>query len=197
MRRFELVAGPEPAPQARRLGELPVGAAVITGGGNLRAQVLVHAIVRSVDEPVPENSLRRALQNGPRRRAGWGIERVEVPALRTGGGNLRAQFLVHAIVRSMDEPVSENSVRRALQNGLRRLSEWAIESVAMPPLGTGAGNLDAEDSARTMVVTLLEHMRDAAHPSEVEIRVESEYEREAFERALTMHGNASPAADTQ
>ncbi len=144
MRRFELVAGPEPAQQARRLGELPVGSAVITGGGNLRAQ-----------------------------------------------------FLGHAIVRSMDEPVSENSVRRALQNGLRRLSEWAIESVAMPPLGTGAGNLDAEDSARTMVVTLLEHMRDAAHPSEVEIRVESEYEREAFERALTMHGNASPAADTQ
>ncbi|HEU5210684.1 MAG TPA: macro domain-containing protein [Longimicrobiales bacterium] len=144
MRRFELAAGPEPAEQAHRLGELPVGSAVITGAGNLRAQ-----------------------------------------------------FLVHAIVRSMDEPVSGHGVRRALQNGLRRIAEWAIESVAMPPLGTGAGNLDAEESAQTMITTLLEHMREAAHPSDVEIRVDSDYERDAFERALAMHGNASSAADTQ
>ncbi|MHB1169851.1 MAG: macro domain-containing protein [Longimicrobiales bacterium] len=141
MRRFELAAGPEPAEQARRLGELPVGSAVITGAGNLRAQ-----------------------------------------------------FLVHAIVRSIDEPVSAQTVKRALQNGLRRLSEWAIESVAMPPLGTGAGNLDAEESAQTMVPALLEHMRDASHPSQVEIRVDSEYERDAFERAVAMHDGASSGA---
>jgi O-acetyl-ADP-ribose deacetylase (regulator of RNase III) len=116
-------------------------------------------------------------------------------AVITGAGSLRAQFMVHAIVRSVDEPVSEHGVRRALQNGLRRLSEWAIDSVAMPPLGTGAGNLDAEESAQTMVTTLLEHMRDAEHPSAVEIRVDSEYEQQAFERALAMHGNASPATD--
>ncbi len=140
MRRFELAAGPEPAEQARRLGELPVGSAVITGGGNLRAQ-----------------------------------------------------FLVHAIVRSVDEPVTVPGVKRALQNGLRRLAEWAIDSVAMPPLGTGAGNLDAEESARMMVSTLHEHMRAATHPSDVEIRVDSEYEREAFERAVAMHERVPPA----
>lgn len=142
MRRFELAAGPEPAEQARRLGELPVGSAVITGAGNLRAQ-----------------------------------------------------FIVHAIVRSMDEPVTAPGVRRALQNGLRRLAEWAIDSVAMPPLGTGAGNLDAEESAHMMVEVLSEHMRDATHPSAVEIRVDSAYEREAFAHAVAMHGGASPATD--
>src|SRR5690606_34790560 len=67
MRRFELAAGPEPAEQARRLGELPVGSAVITGAGNLRAQFIVHAIVRSMDEPVTAPGVRRALQNGLRR----------------------------------------------------------------------------------------------------------------------------------
>ena len=144
MRRFELAAGPEPAEQARRLGELPVGSAVITSAGNLRTQ-----------------------------------------------------FMVHAIVRSMDEPVSAPGVRRALQNGLRRLAEWAIDSVAMPPLGTGAGNLDVEESAQMMIEALTEHMREATHPSAVEIRVDSEYDREAFAHAVAMHGGTPPATDVR
>lgn len=130
-RRLELAAGPALAEQCRRLGELPVGSAAITGAGDVGAE-----------------------------------------------------FMVHVVVRSPDEPVSPAGVRRALVNGLRRLSEWGIESVAMPPLGTGAGNLDAEESARLMVPTILEHRRSATRPSRVVILVDSEYELEAFRRVL-------------
>lgn len=133
-RRLEVVAGPSVAEQCARLGELPVGSAVITAAGDL---------------PV--------------------------------------QFLVHAVVRSTDEAVSPGGVRRALQNGLRRLAEWGIDSVALPPLGTGAGNLDAEESAQTMLPVIVEHMRTSGHPSTVDIVVDSEYERAAFERAVAMH----------
>jgi O-acetyl-ADP-ribose deacetylase (regulator of RNase III) len=138
MRRLEMAAGPQVLEQCERQGELPVGSAVITGAGDLPAQ-----------------------------------------------------FMVHAIVRSRDEPVSVSGVRRALQNGLRRLSEWAIDSVAVAPLGTGAGNLDAEESAETMVPAILEHMREAAYPKQVELIVESEYERDAFARALALHTAAA------
>ena len=144
MRRLEVAAGDEVLEQCRRLGELPVGSAVITGAGALDAQ-----------------------------------------------------FMVHVIVRSLDEPVSVSGVRRALQNGMRRLSEWAIDTVAVAPLGTGAGNLDAEESAQAMIPALVEHMRDAAYPKQVEIVVDSEYEREAFERAVAMHDQPVDAeADT-
>ncbi|HEX7117621.1 MAG TPA: macro domain-containing protein [Longimicrobiales bacterium] len=130
-RRLELAAGPALAEQCRRLGELPVGSAAITGAGVLRAE-----------------------------------------------------FMVHVVVRSAEEPVTPAGVRRALVNGLRRLTEWGIESVAMPPLGTGAGNLDAEESARIMVPAILEHQRGPARPLRVAIVVESEYELEAFRRVV-------------
>jgi O-acetyl-ADP-ribose deacetylase len=128
MRRLELAAGPTLEAQCSRLGELPVGSAVIT------------------------------------------------PA----GGALHVQLMVHVIVRSAVEPVSEAGIVRALQNGLRRLAEWGVESVALPPLGTGAGNLDAEDSARLMLPLLLEATAREGGLARVEIVVDSAYELEVF-----------------
>lgn len=131
MRRLEQAAGEVLQAHCARLGELPVGSAAIT------------------------------------------------PA-----GGIAARFMVHAIVRSADEPVSETSVTRALQNGLRRLHEWGLEHAALPPLGTGAGNLDAEDVAQLMVETCYEHAASADCPTAIDIHVESDYEAAAFERAL-------------
>ena len=102
----------------------------------------------------------------------------------TTAGDLDAQFMVHVIVRSIDEQVSEAIVRRALQNGLRRLVEWGIGSVAIPPIGTGAGNLDPEDAATEMIPTIIEHMRTSQYPSRVDLVVESDYEKDAFDRVL-------------
>jgi O-acetyl-ADP-ribose deacetylase len=139
VRRVEIAAGEGPAEQCRRLGELPVGSAVITQAGGLPAQ-----------------------------------------------------FLIHAIVRSADEPVTVSGVRRAMQNGLRRLAEWGIERVAMAPLGTGAGNLDADEAASVMMPLLIEKIQAGGPPSEVEIYVDSEYEKDVFERHLALHGGSGP-----
>ncbi|MBR9989292.1 MAG: macro domain-containing protein [Gemmatimonadetes bacterium] len=138
MRRLEIAAGSLPAEQCRRLGELPVGSAVITSAGDLPAQ-----------------------------------------------------FLIHAVVRSLDEPVTGSGVRRALQNALRRLAEWGIERVAMAPLGTGAGNLDADEAASIMMPILSEHIQLDGPPSEIEIYVDSEYEKDVFERHLALHGGSA------
>ena len=102
----------------------------------------------------------------------------------TPAGDLPVQFMVHAVVRSAEQQVSEAEVRRALQNALRRVDEWGLDHVALAPFGTGAGNLDAEQSARIMVEVLYEHMNHAKHPGTVEIIVDSEYERESFERQI-------------
>jgi O-acetyl-ADP-ribose deacetylase (regulator of RNase III) len=102
----------------------------------------------------------------------------------TPAGGLTAQFLVHVVVRSLDEPVSPASVRRSLQNGLRRLSEWAVDTVAMPPLGTGAGNLDAEEAAAAMLPVITEHAAEHDFPKRVHVLVENEYELQVFEAAL-------------
>jgi O-acetyl-ADP-ribose deacetylase (regulator of RNase III) len=88
------------------------------------------------------------------------------------------------VVRSVDEPVSTHGVERAFRNGLRRLREWGIESVALPPLGTGAGNLDAEDVARIMIEVIQEHTAQFEHPRRFTIVVENDYEEQAFARQL-------------
>lgn len=105
-------------------------------------------------------------------------------AVITHAGELKAEYMVHVVVRSVFEQVSVAVVRRGLQNGLRRLAQWGIESVAMPPLGTGAGNLDPETAAAEMIPLLLEHMATALPPTRVDLVVDSDYEHDVFEREL-------------
>ncbi len=105
-------------------------------------------------------------------------------AVITAGGGIRAGFIVHIVVRTVGENPTAAVVRRGLQNGLRRLVEWEIESVALAPLGTGAGNLDAEEAAVVMLPVLAEHLRTAAYPSRVLLVTENAYERSVFEAAV-------------
>jgi O-acetyl-ADP-ribose deacetylase (regulator of RNase III) len=62
--------------------------------------------------------------------------------------------------------------------------DWGLARVTVPPLGTGAGNLAAEDAAQVMCEVLARHVAAAAFPSEVQIVVESDEERQMFEAAL-------------
>jgi hypothetical protein len=139
MRRLEIAAGPELERQCRTLGELPVGSAVITGAGALRAQ-----------------------------------------------------FMIHVIVRSMDEPVSIAGVRRGFETGLRRVSEWGIQRLALAPLGTGAGNLDADDVAALMVPALFALFHAGSPLREADLHVDSDYEQDVFERHVAMVFHSGP-----
>ena len=107
-------------------------------------------------------------------------------AVITGAGDLAAQFMIHVVVRSFDEPVSASGVRRALDNGLRRVTEWGIERLATAPLGTGAGNLEPDDVASIMIPALVERVRRGGPPRAVEIYVDSEYEKDVFERHVSL-----------
>ena len=130
-REVELGAGEEVVRRLQAMGELPVGAAVVTPGGDL---------------PVP--------------------------------------FLIHVVLRSLEEPVGPEAIRAGLRNGLRRTQELGLESLALPPLGTGAGNLDPQEAAAVMVPLLLEHLPSAPHLRDVIIVAATAYEEEVFLRAL-------------
>ncbi|MCH7856437.1 MAG: macro domain-containing protein [Gemmatimonadetes bacterium] len=105
-------------------------------------------------------------------------------AVITPAGNLSASFIVHVALRSHDEPVSVGGVRKALQNGLRHACRMDIETLALPPLGTGAGNLDAEEAADVMLEVLRGHMESEEYPREVTVMVATEYELQAFASRL-------------
>jgi O-acetyl-ADP-ribose deacetylase (regulator of RNase III) len=98
---------------------------------------------------------------------------------------LRAPYLLNLVLQSTEEPVSATSVRRALALGLERVADWGLSSLALPPLGTGAGALDPEDAAHLLADVLREHERIGRPSLDVLVLVETEYEREVFARVLT------------
>ncbi len=101
----------------------------------------------------------------------------------TPAGPLGASFLIHLVVQGRDEPVSVESVRLALTNGLRRAAAFGIESVALAPIGVGAGNLDHEQAARVTVDAIGSHLEQGQAPAVFEIFVTNDYEDEVFRRA--------------
>lgn len=157
------------------------------------AEVPAGAVVRPVDTDFsPVTAAMRRFDDAAGPAVAEQCSRLgELPlasAVITAAGDLPADFIVHVAVRSRTENPTASVVRRGLTNALHRLVDWGIREVALAPLGTGAGNLDAEESAAVMLPVLVEHMQDNGVPSAVTIMVEDEYQRAAFEAALARAG---------
>ena len=141
MRKLELAVGSALAERLQALGELPVGSAVITDAGDLEAE-----------------------------------------------------FLIHAVVRSREEEVSMQTARAAMRNGIRRAVEFGIETLHCAPIGLGAGNLSLEECAEAMAAEIAAHEEGAegddgpVPPGEFVIVVDSELAREVFEGVFRGRG---------
>lgn len=101
-------------------------------------------------------------------------------AVLTPSGLLPASFLIHVVVMSEDEPLTSVSVQKALRNGLRRASDWGLDSVALPPLGIAAGTIEPEASARALVEILFNHLDEGGAPLDLRIVVSSDFEAQLF-----------------
>ena len=105
-------------------------------------------------------------------------------AVVTGAGDLSADFVIHAVISSRDQQVTTQSMRQALTSSLQRADDWQLSRLAVPPMGTGAGNLDLDVAAREMVDLLGRAMNTATYPREVLIVVDNEEEKSVFEAYL-------------
>ena len=105
-------------------------------------------------------------------------------AVVTPGGGLSVPFLIHVVVQSRDEPPSSTTVARALRNGLRRAAEWDLRTLALPPLGTGAGALETERSASVMLETVDAFAQEFGRAPGLEFLVGSDYEEDVLRRAV-------------
>ncbi|MFH1764717.1 MAG: macro domain-containing protein [Gemmatimonadota bacterium] len=158
---------------------------VLSGPENVESE----AILRSVSSDLgPDTTFSRELEI----RAGPGVaERLqalgELPvgaAVITPGGELSVGFIIHVVLQSVEERVTPQGLRSALHNGLRRAEEWGLKTLALPPLGTGAGNMDADEAAAIMVPLISDHLQRSENPREVLIVVGTGYERDVFAQAV-------------
>jgi O-acetyl-ADP-ribose deacetylase (regulator of RNase III) len=109
---------------------------------------------------------------------------VGAAVVTAAGGDLSAEFVIHAVIRSETEPVTRGSVARAWLSALHQAQEWEFTHLSVPPLGTGAGNLPLEDAAEIMATVLHAHLGNARFPADVSFVVETPEEREVFEAVL-------------
>ena len=98
-----LAAGSEILEQLHAMGEFPLGGAVITPGGEGASEFVIHIVILSQEEPITAAGVRRALLNGLRRAAHFGVQELALPMLGTGGGNLAAEVSAEAIAGALVE----------------------------------------------------------------------------------------------
>ncbi|MEO8294866.1 MAG: macro domain-containing protein [Gemmatimonadota bacterium] len=153
----------------------------------------VDAVLRPANErldPVTPAMSRLDAQAGER----FAEQRkVQIPldigaAVVTGAGDLAAKFVVHAVIQSRESSTSRDAVRRALLSAWQRASDWELGAIATPLVGTGAGQLSVEEATSLLSETLQEHRARAQFPSEVQIVLEDERERDTVQAVVTRHG---------
>ena len=105
-------------------------------------------------------------------------------AVMTPAGDLRADFLIHAVVMSEDEPQTTVTVQKALRNGLGRAADWGCTSLALPPLGLSVGLTEPEISAEALVGILWSHLDGGNEPLDLVIVASTSYEEELLARIV-------------
>jgi O-acetyl-ADP-ribose deacetylase (regulator of RNase III) len=149
------------------------------------ARIEVDAVIRPADEslaPVSTAAARLDQAGGPRfetqRRVTTLLEAGA--AVVTGGGDLRAPFVVHAVIRDSARPVGRDVVRRALVSAWQRAGDWGLVKIAAPLVGADAGLLSGEEAARLLVETA-RAAGDAGARIELHIVVQEQVEKSMVE----------------
>lgn len=152
------------------------------------AGVAVDAVLRPADQsldPVTPAISRLDRQAGERFEA---QRRVTTPleagaAVVTGGGDLKAPFVLHVVIRDSSSPVGREVVRRALVSAWQRATDWGLGTIAAPLVGAGAGQLSMEEAAALLAETFPRNASERP-PAELHIVVEREEERAMVEAIL-------------
>jgi O-acetyl-ADP-ribose deacetylase len=143
------------------------------------------AILRPADEslgPITPDMVRLDEHAGPRFAE---QRRLTTPlkagaAVVTGGGNLRAPYVLHAIIRDPEARVARDVVRRALVSAWQRAADWELRTIATPLVGTG--ELSIEQAATLLAETF--PAGETGCPAELRIVVEREADRALVEAII-------------
>src|SRR5262252_4561621 len=81
-------------------------------------------------------------------------------AVITTGGQLKAQWIIHAAVNPLGLWADAKSVRNATRSALKKAEEKKVRRLAFPAIGTGAGALPVERCADILIEEVTRHCAD-------------------------------------
>ena len=157
------------------------------------ASVAADAVVRPADSaltPVNEALRRLDAAAGPsflkliQGRSDFAVGSAFV----TGGGDITAELVVHAIVGATAADATADALRRALEAALWQCTRWHIAALAIPALD-GLGVATAADVMQVMLETLQGPMRNPEYPATVLVVTSTPHERDRYQARLPHGGN--------
>ncbi len=77
----------------------------------------------------------------------------------TGGGNLRARYVIHAASMRLGGRTTEPSLRESTRNALVLAKEKGLESIALPAIGTGIAGFPLDRCAEIMGAEVRDHLK--------------------------------------
>jgi len=75
----------------------------------------------------------------------------------TGGGQLKARYVIHAASMRLGGRTSAENLRRSTRRSLEVASEHGLGSIAFPAVGTGIAQFPLDDCARIMLEEVVRH----------------------------------------
>lgn len=107
----------------------------------------------------------------------------------TGGGNLKAKLILHAVGPRFHEEDSEEKLKATIWNVLRKAEEHKLQRIAFPAMGAGFYGIPLQVSARVTLEAAKQFLKKAVDPKEVvfclrdlrELRVFQEHLRKIME----------------
>lgn len=108
------VGGKEIQDEALKKGPIPIGEAIVTGAGKLKANYVIHAAVMGQDLKTDDEKIRQATENSLLRADEIGVKSIAFPALGTGVGG----FPIDECAKIMISEVRQYLTRKT---GLKRV----------------------------------------------------------------------------
>ena len=114
LRRLEQLGGPAFQQQIGSTAPLAVGAAVVTGAGDLTAELVIHAVILSDEEPVTPSGVRRTITSIVQRAVDWELSRIATPLLGVGPGHLALEDAARILVDGFASDTQHTTYPREL-----------------------------------------------------------------------------------
>lgn len=163
---------------------------------------IVEGDIALLDVEAVVNAANKHLQLGGgvagaiRRRGGPSIQAecnrlapIEVgEAVITGGGNLKAKYVIHAVGPVNGEGDEEAKLARATRSSLRIAADRKIQSLAFPAISTGIYGFPIEECSRIMLRVSLDFLRKNSYPREITFCLYGAEAHEVFRQTLASIG---------
>lgn len=109
-------------------------------------------------------------------------------AVVSGAGNLKAQYIIHAVGPKFQEEDTEEKLRLTVVNSMKRAEEKGVETLALPAMGAGFYGIPPELCAKVMLDVITQHLSGSTTIKRVVLCVLDTRQYTTFHTALDALG---------